>query len=108
MKKFVISILILMFYCGCGEEKIEPQIDHTVDEEEIPNQESWNAEIFLTEEGKLRAIVFADHLKKRLPAAFLLQSRISRHSSFLGLESLPHQQCDLSAVLSSPHRIHNK
>ncbi|OGU54480.1 MAG: LPS export ABC transporter periplasmic protein LptC [Ignavibacteria bacterium RBG_13_36_8] len=64
MKKFVISILILMFYCGCGEEKIEPQIDHTVDEEEIPNQESWNAEIFLTEEGKLRAIVFADHLKK--------------------------------------------
>ena len=64
MKRFIIFISILIMISACSEEAIKPQIDDSINEEEIPSQESWNAEIFFTEEGELRAIVFADHLRK--------------------------------------------
>ncbi|MFC2134297.1 LPS export ABC transporter periplasmic protein LptC [Bacteroidota bacterium] len=57
-----ISIIVVIF--GCSDDAIKPGVDTSLGTKEIPSQESWNAEIYFTEEGKLKAIVFADHLQK--------------------------------------------
>jgi len=62
--KYFLFISLLVILSACSEEAIKPEIDNSFGEEEIPAQESWNAEIYFTEEGELRAIVFADHLRK--------------------------------------------
>lgn len=64
MRLIVIKILVAVFLIGCGDDAIKPDIDTSIGTKEIPSQESWNAEIFFTEEGKLKAIVYADHLQK--------------------------------------------
>lgn len=65
MKKiFFLSILIIfLFLYGCKEEKLKPQIDSSINSEELPDQESKNAVITFTEEGKLKAILYADNIK---------------------------------------------
>ena len=56
------SFIVLLHY-GCSSEKLKPQIDTTIKSEELPDQESTNATITFTEEGKLKAILFADNIK---------------------------------------------
>ena len=53
--------LLLIF--GCNETKLKPKIDLTVTSGELPDQESKNATITFTEEGHLRAILYADNIK---------------------------------------------
>lgn len=57
----VIFCTVLLF--GCKEEKLKPKIDITIASEELPDQESKNAKITFTEEGKLRAILYSDNIK---------------------------------------------
>ncbi len=60
--KYLYSIFIFILLLSCSDEKIKPTVDNTLTEKEIPIQESWDAEIRFTEEGKLKAILNADHL----------------------------------------------
>ncbi|NMB82337.1 MAG: LPS export ABC transporter periplasmic protein LptC [Ignavibacteria bacterium] len=62
MKYFTAVILILLF--SCSEEKIKPIIEDDTSQTEIPSHESWNSKITFTNEGKIRAVLFSDHLKK--------------------------------------------
>ena len=55
--------LATLFFTHCSEKKLKPQIDETITSEELPDQESKNAKITFTEEGKLKAILFADNIK---------------------------------------------
>lgn len=55
--------LAILFLTHCSEKKLKPQIDETITSEELPDQESKNAKITFTEEGKLKAILFADNIK---------------------------------------------
>ena len=55
--------LATLFLTHCSEKKLKPQIDETITSEELPDQESKNAKITFTEEGKLKAILFADNIK---------------------------------------------
>lgn len=64
MKYFLLIISFLAIFNRCSDEAIKPEVDNSLGEKEIPTQESWNAEIYFTEDGNLRAIVFADHLQK--------------------------------------------
>ena len=64
MKKSVISFLFLLFIIGCREEKIQPQITKGTIEGEIPSHESWKSKITFSDNGKIKAILFTDHLKK--------------------------------------------
>ena len=48
---------------SCNNEKIKPKIDLTMDEENIPIQESWNSKILFTENGKLKGILYTDYLE---------------------------------------------
>jgi LPS export ABC transporter protein LptC len=57
-----ITILFFSVY-SCSEEKLKPQIDATINSEELPDQESKQAVITFTEEGKLKAILYSDNIK---------------------------------------------
>ncbi|MDX1701095.1 MAG: LPS export ABC transporter periplasmic protein LptC [Melioribacteraceae bacterium] len=63
MKYFLIIIVISILFIACSEEKLKPQIDSTIRSEELPDQESNNATITFTEEGVLKAILYADNIK---------------------------------------------
>lgn len=62
MKYLVTAILILLI--SCSEEKIKPILESDNSQTEIPAHESWNSKITFTNEGKIRAVLFSDHLKK--------------------------------------------
>lgn len=57
-----ISLLSILIVSGCGEEKVKPKIDYTMEDENLPVQESWDSKIFFSENGKLKAVLYADHL----------------------------------------------
>lgn len=63
--KYLFLTLILLFtlLSACKEEKLKPKIDISIASEELPDQESKNAKITFTEEGKLRAILYSDNIK---------------------------------------------
>ncbi|OGU33783.1 MAG: LPS export ABC transporter periplasmic protein LptC [Ignavibacteria bacterium GWB2_35_6b] len=62
--RFLILFSFIIFFISCGEEKINPVIDSTLTEVEIPSQESWNSKILFTEDGKLKAVLYSEHLRK--------------------------------------------
>lgn len=60
-----VSLILLMsfFLSFCGGEKLKPKIDQSIKSEELPDQESNIATITFTEEGKLKAILYADNIQ---------------------------------------------
>lgn len=59
-RRFVVG-LVVVFLAGCSRD----QDDGTgLTRAEFPDQESWNATIILTREGKKRAVVVSGHLAK--------------------------------------------
>ncbi|MBI3123718.1 MAG: LPS export ABC transporter periplasmic protein LptC [Ignavibacteriales bacterium] len=63
MKNLFAALLIVILF-SCSEEKIQPQIAKTKIEGEIPAHESWNSKVMFTDEGRIKAILFSDHLRK--------------------------------------------
>jgi LPS export ABC transporter protein LptC len=63
MKRKLISFIILTFLFSCSEEKIQPQIEKSIIEGEIPSNESWNSKIMFTDEGRIKAVLYSNHLK---------------------------------------------
>ncbi|HOI28130.1 MAG TPA: LPS export ABC transporter periplasmic protein LptC [Melioribacteraceae bacterium] len=62
--RLFISALIIILLVYCSDEKIKPIIENNKSATEIPSHESWNSKITFTNEGKTRAVLFSDHLKK--------------------------------------------
>lgn len=62
MKQFVtlISLVIISFAC---QEDVKPIKFDAFTGEEIPSQESWDSRIMITDDGNLKAIVYADHIR---------------------------------------------
>jgi LPS export ABC transporter protein LptC len=59
---FVAAALVaLCGFTGC-EEKIKPSVLPTVDSRNLPQQESWNSHITLSDSGKVRAVIDAGYL----------------------------------------------
>ena len=63
MKIFILFLALTVVLMSCSEEKLKPQIDSTIRSDELPDQESNNATITFTEEGVLKAILYADNIK---------------------------------------------
>jgi LPS export ABC transporter protein LptC len=65
MKKFILHtyIFLTLIIISCSETKLKPQTDSSINSEDIPDQESRNATITFTEEGKLKAILYADVIR---------------------------------------------
>lgn len=62
MKYLVAALFILI--SSCSEEKIKPIVENNNSQSEIPSHESWNSKITFTSEGKIKAVLFSNHLKK--------------------------------------------
>ncbi|HPN38468.1 MAG TPA: LPS export ABC transporter periplasmic protein LptC [Melioribacteraceae bacterium] len=62
MKVKIVIFLFLIFLLSCTDEKIKPKVENTASAN-IPIQESFNSKIYFSEDGKLKAILYADHLK---------------------------------------------
>ncbi len=60
-KILLLPILLLLF--ACGEKKIQPSVNNQVVSELIPDQESWNSKIIFSDKGRLRAVLWANHLQ---------------------------------------------
>lgn len=59
---FIITGLFLLIY-GCGENRVKPPVNTSLNVEELPAQESWNSEIFFSDSGNTKAILHAGHLR---------------------------------------------
>jgi LPS export ABC transporter protein LptC len=59
--KLLIGLSLLLFF-SCTEEKLKPTVENT-NAKDIPIQESFNSKIYFSEDGKLKAILYADHLR---------------------------------------------
>ena len=58
----LIIVVLILTFTSCNEKKIKPQVA-LISSEELPDQESHDATITFTEEGKLKAILYADTIK---------------------------------------------
>jgi LPS export ABC transporter protein LptC len=59
----IILVLGIGFILSNCEEQEKPDIDYTIEDEDLPAQESWNAQIYFTEKGELKAILYANHIR---------------------------------------------
>ncbi len=59
-----LAAVLMIILVSCSEEKIKPLIEDDGTKTEIPSHESWNSKITFTNEGRIRAVLFSDHLKK--------------------------------------------
>ena len=60
---FFIIAFITIFYAGCAEKKVNPDINNQLNTDEIPAQESWNAKVIFSDSGKTTAILYSCHLR---------------------------------------------
>jgi LPS export ABC transporter protein LptC len=58
-----LTAILIFIYIGCGEEKVKPNINPNLNQEEIPAQESWDAKVIFSDSGKTTAILYAGHLR---------------------------------------------
>ena len=57
---FILSAVVF----SCSEEKIQPIVDQSSVKGEIPSHESWNSKMTFTDEGKIKAVLFSNNLKR--------------------------------------------
>ena len=66
MKSFCIWFSLLctamLMFSGC-EEKIKPSVLSTVDSQTLPQQESWNSTIVVSDSGHITAIILAGYIR---------------------------------------------
>jgi LPS export ABC transporter protein LptC len=53
---------VVFSFFGC-EEKIQPSVTSTVDSRTLPQQESWNSTIVVSDSGRISAIIVAGYIR---------------------------------------------
>lgn len=61
MKKVFLLLILLLPLC-CTNQKVKPSVNPSLNVEELPAQESWDATIFFSDSGKTTAVLDAGHL----------------------------------------------
>lgn len=56
------TLLVAAILTGC-EEKIKPSVLPTIDSKTIPEQESWDSHIVISDSGLVRAVIDAGYLR---------------------------------------------
>jgi LPS export ABC transporter protein LptC len=59
---FAAAVLLALISPGC-EEKIKPSVLTNVDSETMPQQESWDSDIVVSDSGRVRAIIHAGYFR---------------------------------------------
>ncbi|MDP4114782.1 MAG: LPS export ABC transporter periplasmic protein LptC [Bacteroidota bacterium] len=66
MRQSIISFLLIItaiYLFGCSEDKVQPSVNSTFKNKELPTQESWNSTVFFTDSGKTKAVLISGHLR---------------------------------------------
>jgi LPS export ABC transporter protein LptC len=61
--QFALLIISILLSSGC-EEKIRPSVLSSVDSRSLPQQESWNSVITISDSGKVAAVIRSGYLRK--------------------------------------------
>lgn len=61
--RFAILVGVALLLLSACEEKIRPTVLSTVDTRTLPQQESWNSTVTLTDSGKVKAIIRAGYIQ---------------------------------------------
>ncbi len=83
---------------SCKEAKIKPQTDNSINSEDIPDQESKDATITFTEDGKLKAILYSDVIK-------VLGNKNEKYLEGVHIEFYDEQEKKTSSLTSKRGRI---
>jgi len=59
---FLLVLPAILLVPGC-EEKVKPSVLSTIDSHTIPQQESWNSDIVVSDSGRVRAIIHAGYIR---------------------------------------------
>lgn len=58
MKKLLLpALLLLLLAAACDEEKVRPEVDASLNADELPTQESYNSTLFFSDSGVTRAVM---------------------------------------------------
>ena len=60
MNIFIVTALAAVIQFGCGE-KVKPSVLPAVDSKTLPQQESWNSRITVSDSGMVRAVIDAGY-----------------------------------------------
>ncbi len=63
MKFLIISLLVILFAAGCRVDRVKPSVDTSINQSELPAQESWHSTITFSDSGKIKAVLNAGHLQ---------------------------------------------
>lgn len=62
IERIMMAGLILTLLCSC-EEKIKPTVLTEIDNRTLPQQESWNSTVTLTDSGRVKAVIRAGYIR---------------------------------------------
>ncbi len=62
VKSIIVLLVVSLFLFGC-EEKLKPSVIQTIDSRLLPQQESWNSDIVVSDSGHVHAIIHAGNLR---------------------------------------------
>lgn len=62
MRTVAAILVTALAFAGC-EDKVKPSVLSTVDSHTLPQQESWNSQIVISDSGVVRAIIHAGYFK---------------------------------------------
>jgi LPS export ABC transporter protein LptC len=57
------SLIILLTFYGCQQERVQPSVISNVQLEKLPSQESWHSKITFTDSGRTKAVMYAGHIR---------------------------------------------
>ncbi len=57
---FVFTVIIIF---GCGEKKVKPSVNQTLQTGKLPVQESWDDTVVFSDSGNTKAILYAGNIK---------------------------------------------
>jgi LPS export ABC transporter protein LptC len=61
--RILISFILIFLIAGCGEKKVRPAIDSSLQVSKLPAQESWGDTVFFSDSGRTKAVLVAGHLR---------------------------------------------
>ncbi|HVN49056.1 MAG TPA: LPS export ABC transporter periplasmic protein LptC [Bacteroidota bacterium] len=62
VKIFIVFFVVSLPFLGC-EEKLKPSVIQTIDSRLLPQQESWNSDIVVSDSGHVHAIIHAGNIR---------------------------------------------
>lgn len=63
MKFLIFLSFVILLANGCTEDRVKPSVDTTVNQSEMPAQESWHSTITFSDSGRVKAVLTAGHLQ---------------------------------------------